>query len=298
MNLLNCYRQFFEETHQGNLILTPKGRILHANNSALALLECNNLNELLAQNEAWLFSLFHEQKKIQKLKVELKKQQKASTSCITLTTPRNNRRCISLEMLALTCDECEYYFYTFQDRTKHEDEKNAYYNACMRDHRTGAYNERFFETELNNYHCHVQGKSTGYAIITIDIDNFKSLNDRFGHPTADDVIADFVRRVSAITRKADTFARTGGDEFSILMKEVTNAADTDRLITKLFSAIDHPFETNKGDIPLTISVGVAIYPHHGASPEEVIDHADMAMFRSKELKGNTFSVAVPDSVTS
>lgn len=295
MNLSSCYRQFFEDTHQGNIIITPEGNILHANNSAIALLECGTLKELLAQNESWFFSLFHEQKKIQKLKVVLKKQQKASTSCITLTTPHNNRRCISLEMLALTCDESEYYFYTFQDRTKCEDEKKAYFNACMRDHRTGAYNERFFETELNNYHCYVQGKSKGYAIITIDIDSFKSLNDHFGHPTADTVIANFVQRVSAITRKADIFARTGGDEFSILMKDINNTTDTDRLVTKIFSTIDRPFETNKGNIQLTISVGVAMYPYHGASPEEVIEHADMAMFRSKKLKGNTFSVATSDS---
>lgn len=291
MNLLNCYRLFFENTHQSHLVMTPEGRIRHANNSAMTLLGFNQLDDLLAQNNDWFLSLFCEQKKIQKLKLVLKKQGKAETACITINTSNNSKRCISLEMLSLTCDGEELHFYTLQDRTKHEAEKKAYYDACMRDHRTGAYNERFFETELNNYHCQIQGTSKGYAVLTIDIDKFKSLNDSFGHPTADVIIREFVERVSSVMRKTDVFARTGGDEFSILMKDVTSPADTDRLIAKIFSAIDSPFDTSKGQLKLTISVGIAIYPHNGASPEEIVEHADSAMFCSKKEKGNTFSIS-------
>ena len=291
MDLLNCYRLFFENTHQCHLVITPEGHIRHANNAALALLELDSLNDLLALDSNWFLSLFYEQKKIQKLNLLLKKTGKADTACITINTNTNTKRCISLEMLSLTCDSEELHFYTFQDRTKHEEEKKAYYDACMRDHRTGAYNERFFETELNNYHCQIQGTSKGYAILTIDIDKFKSLNDSYGHPTADLIIREFVERLSDIMRKTDVFARTGGDEFCILMKSISKPKDTDRLITKIFSAIDAPFDTSKGELKLTISVGIALYPHNGASPEEIVEHADSAMFCSKKEKGNTFSLS-------
>jgi diguanylate cyclase (GGDEF)-like protein len=134
------------------------------------------------------------------------------------------------------------------------------------------------------------------AMLFVDLDHFKSINDTLGHAAGDQILQAASARMRGCVRHGDVVARLGGDEFVILSPKLSRPDDADFIAQKLLSAIAAPYAAADGrEIACTASVGIALYPYDSRDPEDLLHHADIAMYRAKRRGRNTFERFGPDS---
>lgn len=120
------------------------------------------------------------------------------------------------------------------------------------------------------------------AVLFVDLDGFSDVNDSLGHPAGDSVLAQSAARLRGCVRKSDFVARLGGDEFAIVLPELREAADAALVADHSIKALSVPIEMAEGRAHVSASVGIALYPDDGATAEELLKHADLAMYHAKE----------------
>ncbi len=128
------------------------------------------------------------------------------------------------------------------------------------------------------------------AVVYVDIDFFKYVNDSWGHSTGDSLLQSLALRLKRSVREADTVARMGGDEFVILVPELRHNEDLAGIATKILALIARPFSLDGRTIQIAASIGIASYPEDGADSESLLRNADAAMYRAKELGRNNFQL--------
>lgn len=131
------------------------------------------------------------------------------------------------------------------------------------------------------------------AVLYIDLDQFKKINDMHGHMIGDEVLQLVARRLEASVRASDTVSRFGGDEFLVLLTEISQASDAALAAVTLLSAIAAPSGLNGGTVPVSASMGIAMYPGDGKDAPTLISRADEAMYRAKRQGGGGFEHALP-----
>ena len=130
------------------------------------------------------------------------------------------------------------------------------------------------------------------ALLFLDLDEFKEINDQLGHAAGDAVLQQVAQRLSSTVREADTVSRYGGDEFLILLTEVSQAADAALLAGKLLAALSTPFHVSDETRQLTASIGISLYPDDGETVRALIDRADAAMYQAKRKGPGSFEFHV------
>jgi diguanylate cyclase (GGDEF)-like protein len=166
---------------------------------------------------------------------------------------------------------------------------------AVRDPLTGLYNRRYLEESLDREESRAKRSGRPVGVMMIDIDNFKRCNDTFGHAAGDEVLRSVSRYIQSLARAEDIFCRYGGEEFLLLMTNTSPEAMWERAeglrqgVQKL--RIQHD---GRRIGPITLSAGVALFPHHGAHGGEVLEVADAALYRAKESGRNR--VVVGDRV--
>lgn len=126
------------------------------------------------------------------------------------------------------------------------------------------------------------------AIIFLDLDRFKEINDSLGHEAGDKIVQILGERLSEVLRESDTVARFGGDEFTILIDSVSNISEIIEIMHKIMLIMEKPFEILSYHLHLTLSAGISVYPNDGDDPEVLIRNADTAMYRAKEEGRNAY----------
>jgi diguanylate cyclase (GGDEF)-like protein/PAS domain S-box-containing protein len=146
---------------------------------------------------------------------------------------------------------------------------------------TGLANRAVFVEALEHAIAAAKRGEKGFAILYLDLDHFKDVNDTLGHPVGDELLKSVAGRLRANTRETDTVARFGGDEFAVIVADTRDAADAAVLADKLASAFAVPFSVNGSDIHIGSSIGIAPYGAEGADAETLLSHADVALYRAK-----------------
>ena len=146
---------------------------------------------------------------------------------------------------------------------------------------TGLPNRAAFMEHLNHLISSARTTRAELALLFIDLDHFKRVNDSLGHLVGDVLLQTVARRILECVRATDRVARFGGDEFMVLLPGVRDRADIEQVAQKLLAAIEVPFEAEGRPLSVTPSVGIAVFPHDGSSPDELIKHADTAMYVAK-----------------
>jgi diguanylate cyclase (GGDEF)-like protein/PAS domain S-box-containing protein len=126
------------------------------------------------------------------------------------------------------------------------------------------------------------------CLMLMDLDNFKIVNDTMGHAVGDVLLQEVARRIQTVVRKSDTVARLGGDEFVVVPVNISSSQDAARVAEQILSTISRPFSIDGREIFLTVSIGIAIYPHDGDSLDHLLKHADVAMYHAKSLGKNNY----------
>jgi diguanylate cyclase (GGDEF)-like protein/PAS domain S-box-containing protein len=126
------------------------------------------------------------------------------------------------------------------------------------------------------------------ALLCLDLDRFKQINDTFGHAVGDVCLQEVVKRVSGRLRAVDTFARTGGDEFVIVLGELSNRNSALMVARSILESINRPIDAEDGSFDLSASIGISIYPDDGTDPSQLRRLADAAMYRAKQAGGSQY----------
>ncbi len=156
---------------------------------------------------------------------------------------------------------------------------------------TGLANRGRFSSMLHYVLTHSQAGDLAFSVIFIDLNGFKAVNDNFGHHVGDLLLKEVGRRTVKHTRESDIVARIGGDEFAILLEKTTRRG-AEAVAQKLADAFSEPFELDTRYVACGCGIGIAVYPIHGTSVEELCRHADIAMYNAKQA-GATFVTYEP-----
>lgn len=152
------------------------------------------------------------------------------------------------------------------------------------DHLTGLYNRGALFERLRETLAYARRFKKKCALLFLDLDNFKDVNDAFGHETGDMFLQETARRLSAMLRETDYLCRHGGDEFTILLNNPDNI-NPEKVARKIIENISAPLKIRENTIDfVTASVGISIYPDDGTTINDLVKHADQAMYKAKELK--------------
>lgn len=160
---------------------------------------------------------------------------------------------------------------------------------------TGLPNRRLFQDRLEHALARAQRTGEGFALLFIDVDKFKSINDRWGHESGDIVLKLAALRLASITRKADTVARMGGDEFVILLNNPTSRQQIVSIAEKLLDSLHSPMRLTGQDIQVGFSVGISQYPEDGSTSMALMARADQAMYEMKAAGRNGFRFSSPST---
>ena len=153
---------------------------------------------------------------------------------------------------------------------------------------TGLPNQLLLKDRLQQAVAFSNSTGTKLALMIIDLDRFKTINDFLGHNAGDRLLVDVAERLAKTVRSTDTVSRQGGDEFHLLL---TNLAEPDAIVTylgELMQSVQKPFKIDGQELTISVSVGIAIYPEDGADFESLLKKADMAMYRAKDAGRNTY----------
>lgn len=158
---------------------------------------------------------------------------------------------------------------------------------------TGLHNRREFNTILERHLARVKRYGGEGALLWMDLDGFKEINDGLGHKVGDELLASLAHRMKSTIRESDVLARLGGDEFAILYPNV-DSKQAEIAATRLLEAIrQHTAVLQGQSIRTTASMGIVLFPEHGMDSTELLMQADMAMYRAKEQGRNRFCVYAP-----
>jgi diguanylate cyclase (GGDEF)-like protein len=173
------------------------------------------------------------------------------------------------------------------DRRRVEDELR---HRALHDGLTGLPNRALFMDRLELALARLNRNERMAAVLFLDVDDFKLVNDTLGHSAGDQVLAEFARRVTGAIRPQDTAARFGGDEFAVLCEDLGDEAEAISVATRLRAAISQPLTIEHVVRTTTVSVGIAITHADGQSAPELLRDADTAMFKAKERGGNRHAI--------
>ena len=163
----------------------------------------------------------------------------------------------------------------------------AHYDAL-----TDLPNRTLFRTELERELTRV-GRGAQCAVLYIDIDEFKSINDSLGHPVGDELLKEIARRLRLCVRGSDVVARLGGDEFAIVQTDISTHSDITDLLTRIYAAIREPHECLGHRLLTDASIGIAMAPRDGTDLDELLKNADLAMYGAKAEGRRTFRFFEP-----
>lgn len=183
----------------------------------------------------------------------------------------------------------------FTDLGERKEFEDCIYHLAHHDLLTGLPNRMAFTDILEQAVHHAHRNHTGLAVLQLDLDNFKLLNETAGHRHGDDLLKETAQRIKGTLREDDIVSRFGGDEFTILLTDLTNTADTVGVVAnKLMRALRRPYQLGNGELSMSASLGISTYPDCGLDAATLLKNADAAMYRAKESGRNTFQFFTAD----
>ncbi len=189
--------------------------------------------------------------------------------------------------------EVTHYAALFSDITEIKESERRIRHLAYYDPLTGLPNRRLFHDRLDLAIAHAHRGGGRLAVLFIDLDHFKKINDTLGHAVGDQLLEAVAGKLTGCLREDDSVARTGGDEFLALLPDIEDFEPVGDVVQRIIDSLSHPVLLEGRELVIGCSVGVAFYPDDGADGEELLKHADIAMYRAKQSGRNTYSLFTP-----
>lgn len=170
---------------------------------------------------------------------------------------------------------------------RQQTEQEMYYQA-YHDTLTGLPNRTFFNQHLPEALDHARNSDQMLAVVFLDLDRFKTINDTLSHAVGDLLLQQVTQRIAKSLRAGDIVSRWGGDEFTLILPNITSPEDCAKVAQRIAQQLTEPFLLNGHELYITTSIGIALYPHDGQEMSVLLQNADAAMYRAKEQGRNTY----------
>ncbi len=167
-------------------------------------------------------------------------------------------------------------------------QKNILSHQAHHDALTGLPNRILFHDRLEQSIQVSKRKQTKTALLFIDLDHFKEINDSLGHDVGDEILKTVSNRLKKVVREEDTVSRLGGDEFTIILGELSEVQDSSKIAKKIIEALSNPINVEGNILYVSSSIGISIYPDDGSSTQNLLKYADSAMYKAKDEGRNNF----------
>jgi diguanylate cyclase (GGDEF)-like protein/PAS domain S-box-containing protein len=183
----------------------------------------------------------------------------------------------------------------FRNVTERKEWEARLDQVTRHDHLTNLPNRAVFMDRLDQALVRVRTHRSerSLAVLILDLDRFKLVNETFGHAAGDRMLLAVAERLSGALRDGDTVARLGGDEFAMLLPEIAKVSDTALVVGKIFSALKAPFVIDSHELFVSASIGISVAPDDGDESGTLLKHADAAMYRAKDQGRNTYQLYSP-----
>ncbi len=158
------------------------------------------------------------------------------------------------------------------------------------DHLTGLPNRLYLAAHLPDAIAQAKRRNTALAVLFLDLDRFKHINDSRGHETGDKLLKTVAQRIRSTMRNEDLVVRMGGDEFVVVMRDIKSTDQVKDAATRINTALTAPMVVDGRTLVTTVSIGVALYPHDGSDMGELLRHSDTAMYQAKDRGRNNFQL--------
>lgn len=192
-----------------------------------------------------------------------------------------------------TFKEKEVFCFVIKDISEQKRSEERMQYQAFHDALTNLPNRVLFSKQLTLALAEAQRNQTLLAVMFLDLDSFKNINNTLGHTIGDQLLQSFSRRLTACVRAGDTVARWESDEFTVLLPRIKNTEDTVKLSYRIFEALKQPFIIEKYQLQLKTSIGIAIYPQDGEDQHTLLKNADVALSRTKKQGRNHFQFYTP-----
>lgn len=209
-----------------------------------------------------------------------------------LSNDRDNLRLLIFALITLSSIAAIVIFksYRLKQAIKIQDKlsQERIWHQANFDYLTSLPNRMMFHSRLQEEIKKSARTNLPLGLLFIDLDNFKQINDQLGHPVGDDLIIQVAKRISGCVRAIDTTARIGGDEFTVIMSDLSDINSLENTSRKILQRLEEPFHIHPHDIFVTASIGITVYPDDSQNIEELIQFADQAMYEAKRLGRNRY----------
>ncbi|MBL8482600.1 MAG: diguanylate cyclase, partial [Rhodocyclaceae bacterium] len=179
---------------------------------------------------------------------------------------------------------------TFSDITLRKEAEERYRHRANHDHLTELPNRSLFHEHLDATIAGARRYRYLFALLYVDLDRFKDVNDELGHAAGDALLVQAARRLLASVRESDLVARMGGDEFSIILTQISSRDEAEEVAVRIRCAMEQPFYLDEGAAHVSASIGVALFPDHGKDMDILLRNADAALYEAKRADRNTYRV--------
>lgn len=198
------------------------------------------------------------------------------------------KRCVSISAELINLHDQQHVVAFAQDITEHKESAARIEFLAHHDPLTGLPNRVLFRDRFELARAWTERSNHKVALLYLDLDHFKQINDTLGHPLGDVLLQQVAKRLSGTLRDTDTISRQGGDEFLIALTDVQDVEGVGRIASKITEALARPFEIEGHQLAVTLSIGIALCPDDGADFDTLLQRADTAMYRAKESGRNTY----------
>jgi len=278
----------FENTIEGIVVTDPAGRIVQVNPGFTAITGYE-AGEAIGGNPRLLKSDRHPQHFYQNMWTQLvrdghwageiwnrRKNGESYPEWLTISAVKNS------------VGQTTNYVSIFHDITELKRQQDALEYQAQHDALTGLPNRLLLDDRLRMALAKLERSQERLALLFLDLDNFKTINDGLGHGAGDTLLVELSRRLEKLLRSGDTLARLGGDEFLILLPAIEGIGDAGHICTRMLEALSEPFSLGDVEHFVTGSIGVTIAPDDGCEAGKLIKNADLAMYRAKTMGRNNY----------
>jgi diguanylate cyclase (GGDEF)-like protein len=180
-----------------------------------------------------------------------------------------------------------------EDITQRHQQEREITHLARHDPLTSLANRGFFRDQLQQ-NLHRLARGQGFAVMLLDLDKFKAVNDTLGHPVGDALLRQVSERLTSCVRQGDLVARLGGDEFAIIQANVRTPEQTETLAARIVETVSEPYTIEGHRVEISTSIGIALVPRDGTSADQILKNADLALYRTKAKGRHGYSFFKPE----
>ena len=288
--MLNLSRVVFESAEEGIMVTDAERRIVMVN-PAFTTITGYLPDEVIGRDPNMMSSDHHDQHLYQSLWDEVR--QHGSWHGEIANRHKNGRHYLEWLSIRAVIDpqgRTTHYVAIFSDITERKEGEERMRYLAHYDALTGLPNRTLLLDRLQQGMAQTRRDQGRMAVMFLDLDRFKPVNDLLGHETGDRLLCEVAKRLQDCMRESDTVGRIGGDEFIILLHGIEHTDAAILVARKIIKALEQPFEIGNHAIDISVSIGIALYPDHDSDESMLIKMADIAMYEAKSEKNSHFRV--------